>query len=68
MFSKAESHVSLSALWEYRSEKKPLTPEQFTHLYVCEDCLTLLGICQACEDLEQVKRVMAGRLKRSDSV
>ena len=60
-----EGHIATIALWAYRAEKKPLTDDQLTHLYTCNDCLALLGTCQLCNNIEEVLRVRIGQPKRS---
>jgi hypothetical protein len=57
-------HISLQALWKYRADKNLLNFDQMHHLYRCDECLSLLGICQTCERIEEAERVRAGRPKR----
>ena len=64
MAQQASDHVSLQLLWTYRTTKTPLSPVQLQHLYHCNDCLSLLGLCQIYHTWEDVERAAKER-KRS---
>ena len=49
-------HVSLDALWAYRFIKTPLAIDDLEHIYKCQDCLNLLGVCQISKSLQEVER------------
>jgi hypothetical protein len=57
----AEAHISLEDLWKYRSEMVLLSPDQLHHLYICNDCLALLGVCQISKTLDEAERLQHGK-------
>jgi hypothetical protein len=57
----ANDHVPLQSLWAYRSAKTPLSNVQFQHLYHCNECLCLLGLCQVSQTWEEVERAAKER-------
>jgi hypothetical protein len=57
-----EEHVPITTLWDYRTQKRLLLPEELFHLSGCNDCLSRLGLCQLSQSLEEVQR----RLNESD--
>jgi hypothetical protein len=48
-------HLGLAVLWEFRSGRETLSSEALKHLADCKDCMTLLGICQRSESLQQAE-------------
>ena len=58
---KDDGHIGIEALWKYRAEKIALSPEQLHHLYVCDDCLALLGICQISTNIDEAERLRVGQ-------
>jgi hypothetical protein len=62
-----ESHVSLKALWEYRSNSAPLSSDELQHLYACNDCLALLGVCQLSNSIDEVERLRYGKPRTGES-
>jgi hypothetical protein len=61
MKSEQDAHISIEALWKYRGEMVPLSPDQLQHLYYCDGCLTLLGICQCSNSLAEANRLREGK-------
>ena len=64
MASSDTAHISLDALWKYRAEKMRLTPDEMTHLYHCDECLSTLRICQSCNSIDEAQTAKLGRPKR----
>lgn len=50
-------HVPLDALWQYQTQKKPLTEEQLAHAIDCRHCVYILSVCMICPTLEDVKEI-----------
>jgi hypothetical protein len=48
--------VPVAVLWAYRSEKTPLSNDELQHLYKCNNCLCMLGLCHLSESLKEVER------------
>jgi hypothetical protein len=55
------AHIALEALWKYRADSTPLDPDQLSHLYACNDCLSVLGICQISKSVEEVEKLRRGK-------
>src|SRR5262249_39731095 len=51
-----EEHIPLSLLWEYGSELRSLSSEQILHICLCDDCLSVLGLCRSSKTIAQVER------------
>ena len=51
----SHSHISSEVLWTYRSTNINLSHDDLQHLYGCEECLILLGLCQTFQSIEEVK-------------
>jgi hypothetical protein len=56
-----EGHLTLITLWDYRMNHHMLSTEQYLHIARCEDCLSLLGLCQISESLAEVERRLRAR-------
>ena len=54
-------HITLQTLWEFRKHLGSLSHEDFEHLYRCDDCLTLLGLCHKCKTIDEVQDRKTGR-------
>jgi hypothetical protein len=50
-----DDHVPLAALWNYRSEQGQLSAEEMSHLCTCDQCMSLLGLCQISATMKQVE-------------
>jgi hypothetical protein len=50
-----EDHVTLTAIWAYHADKIALTAEKKNHLYQCNECLALLGLCQVSDTIQEVR-------------
>jgi hypothetical protein len=50
----AGEHLSLQILWACRQESTPLTEAALQHLYQCDECLRLLGLCQMAKTFEEL--------------
>ena len=48
-------HVPLAYLWAYHSDKSPLSHDDLQHLYLCDDCLSVLGLCHVSTTIQQVE-------------
>jgi hypothetical protein len=64
---KSEAHVSIEALWKYRADNIPSSRDEDNHLYVCNECLAILGMCQLSQTIEEVERLKQGKPRRSGS-
>jgi hypothetical protein len=51
-----EGHIPLSWLWEYGKELRSLSSEQILHICLCDDCLSVLGLCRSLKTITQVER------------
>jgi hypothetical protein len=49
------AHIPVSQLWEHSRHSRALEPEQEEHLAFCEDCVSVLWLCQVSQSLENVK-------------
>ena len=52
-----EKHLSLAKLWEYRNKRLVLTFEELFHLVNCNDCVSVLGLCQISKSISQLERL-----------
>ena len=52
----AEGHIPLSLLWEYGKELRSLSREQILHIWLCNECLSVLGLCRYLKTITQVER------------
>jgi len=50
-----EEHIPLSLLWEYGKELRSLSSEQILHICLCDDCLSVLGLCRSLKTITQVE-------------
>jgi hypothetical protein len=50
------NHISLVAMWGYRAGKVQFSNDDLQHLCLCNECLSLLGICQLSKSVEEVER------------
>jgi hypothetical protein len=55
----------LETLWKYRAENIPLSQDELDHVCGCEECLQLFGICELSKTIEEARRFLRGRLRRS---
>jgi len=62
-----KAHIPLDTLWRYRTDSTPLLPDQLSHLYACNDCLSLLGVCQISNSIEEVERLRQGKPRTGSS-
>ena len=49
-------HVSLEVLWAYRAEGIDLPLQQLAHIYRCDECVAMLGLCQIAKTIKQARR------------
>jgi len=56
-----QPHFELAELWEYRSEQRPLSDAVLKHLFECNDCLALLGMCQCSKSIKEVEKKLKER-------
>ena len=50
-----DDHLAFDSIWKYRANLGSLSHDQFEHLYQCNDCLTLFGLCSVSKTLDEVK-------------
>jgi hypothetical protein len=56
-----DSHISIDAMWAYRSTKTQFSQDAIAHISQCDDCLSLLGVCQISESLKEAERRLKNR-------
>ena len=56
-----EVHIALDAMWNYRAKHAPLDADQLSHLYGCDDCLALLGVCQISNSMAEAHTLRDGK-------
>jgi hypothetical protein len=52
----SEEHIPLLLLWEYGNELRSLGSEEILHICLCDDCLSVLGLCRSLKTINQVER------------
>jgi hypothetical protein len=55
-------HLSLKELWAYRNGRQQLSAEEIDHLVHCDDCLSLLGLCQISDSIGEVEARLRRRM------
>jgi hypothetical protein len=49
------SHIPLEALWKFRVDKIPFSPDELKHLYDCGECVGSLCMCKISKTIEEAK-------------
>jgi len=52
-----EEHIPLALLWESRMQQRSMTPPEILHILKCDECLSLLGLCQIAKSVQQVEQL-----------
>jgi hypothetical protein len=52
---KHSAHIPVSELWEHSRHSRALETLQGEHLALCEDCVSVLWLCQVSQSLDNVK-------------
>ena len=60
MSSQSDSlHIQLPVLWEFSKNFRMLASFEEQHLFVCEHCIGVLGICRTAKTIEHAKKRLA---------
>ena len=52
------SHVPVEAIWELAKHGLEMSESHLAHVQDCGQCLFTLALCQICDSLTQVKKVI----------
>ena len=55
MLPSHSNHVDVGVLWKYRVDKTPMKVEELSHLAECDECLSVLALCQCCKTVGEVE-------------
>ncbi len=57
----AAQHLALETIWDFaKFETRPSSPE-FAHLLNCEECVSILGLCQLYDSIAKVQQRLNDR-------
>ena len=58
LLGRPEEHLSVADLWEYRSNRRLLTSQEFLHLGNCNNCLSVLGLSVISKNFAHLERLV----------